>query len=124
MGPGDRGVEAAATLRECRATLAACGSSVIREAIGGECGEPAGWRHYPDGEVYDPVSHVQYFYHSHPLTGGLADQPGEHGHFHLFLRGEGLPRGMTPVVLPENAVANAPSLRQSAPLRRGGGDKV
>ena len=41
------------------------------------------WDHYPAGDVYDPVSGAQYFYHAH---GAAARQAGEHGHFHCFLR--------------------------------------
>ena len=125
MNLGDRQQDAAATLRECRATLAALGSSIVRQAIGTGSAETVGWRHYPDGEVYDPISHAQYFYHSHPdAAGAAAASTGEHGHFHLFLRGEGLPAGITPVVLPEIAVANAPSPSQSVPLRRSSSDRV
>ncbi|HLJ65019.1 MAG TPA: hypothetical protein VKT70_12980, partial [Stellaceae bacterium] len=41
------------------------------------------WVHYPEGDVYDPLSHSQYFFHLHP-----RDQRGarEYGHFHTFLR--------------------------------------
>ncbi len=46
------------------------------------------------------------------------------GHFHLFLRGEGMPAGITPLLMPELAVANAPAPRQSAPLKLGGRDEV
>jgi hypothetical protein len=121
----DREKEAAAVLRECRATLAARGSTVMREAAGADALDPPDWRHYPDGEVYDPATHVQYFYHRHPRSGGgAAAEPVEHGHFHLFLRGEAIPHGTTPLLLPEAAVANAPVPRQSAPLKRGGRDEV
>lgn len=119
--------EAAAMLRECRAELAARGSTVIAEATGGA--EIADWRHYPAGEVYDPRTHAQVFYHRHaPENGAIADAGGEHGHFHLFLRGEGMPRGVSPVVPPDLAVATAaarPTAQpQSAPLRRGAGEDV
>src|SRR5207248_5979454 len=43
---------------------------------------------------------------------------------HRFLRAEGIPAGITPLVLPELAVANAPVPPQSAPLKRGGSDEV
>jgi Domain of unknown function (DUF6969) len=130
----EREAEAAATLRECREALVARGSTVIREVISGGASEPAAeiadWRHYPEGEVYDPTTHAQYFYHRHaapsrkrPLQSGTT-RPAEHGHFHLFLRGEGVPAGITPLVLPELAVANAPAPRQSAPLKLGQSDKV
>ena len=84
------------------------------------------WRHYPDGEAFDPASHAQYFYHRHPAPAGPRppENPTEHGHFHLFLRGEGMQAGITPLVLPEVAVANAPAPRQSAPLKRGKSDEV
>lgn len=117
--------EAAAALRECRRALAAGGRSIIAEAVGGDPADVALWQHYPAGEVYDPASHAQYFYHRHPGPVGLRrEEPSEHGHFHLFLRGEGMPEGITPLLLPEAAVANAPPPRQSAPLRRGSRDEV
>ena len=50
------------------------------------------WDHYPDGDVYDPVSHSQYYYHAHPKD----QRPGEHGHFHIFLRPKGMPPGIEP----------------------------
>lgn len=121
-----REAEAAARLRECRAALAARGSNVVRELVGGGAADAiTDWRHYPDGEVYDPVTHVQFFFHRHPgppAAGGAP--PAEHGHFHLFMRGEGMPAGATPLVPPELAVANAPAPRQSAPLKRGRSDEV
>jgi hypothetical protein len=121
----EREAEAAETLRECRAVLAARGSTVIREVQGAGTAGMVDWRHYPDGEVYDPGSHAQYFYHRHP--GPSRTRPAqkiEHGHFHLFLRGEGVPAGITPLVAPELAVANAPAPSQSAPLKLGGRDEV
>jgi hypothetical protein len=50
------------------------------------------WDHYPEGDVYDPVSHSQYYYHAHPKD----QRPGEHGHFHIFLRPKGMPPGIEP----------------------------
>ncbi len=129
----EREAAAALTLRECRAALAARGSTVIREATGAGAGDSVAnsvadiddWQHYPEGEVYDPASHAQYFYHRHPGPSRICPaEPAEHGHFHLFLRGEGIPAGITPQLLPELAVANAPVPRQSAPRKRGGRDEV
>jgi hypothetical protein len=119
----DREKEAAAILRDCRAALTARGSTVVREAAGARACELQDWRHYPEGEVYDPATHVQYFYHRHPRR---SDEWAavEHGHFHLFLRGEAIPPGRRPLLLPGAAVANAPVPRQSAPLKRGGRDEV
>ena len=125
-------VAAAGTLRQCREALAARGGSVIGEAVANgaqAAAEIVDWRHYPEGEVYDSATHAQYFYHQHP--GSLGLHPGERferGHFHLFLRGEGMPAGVSPLVLPEAAVA--PSAKSacvpghSAPLKRGGRDEI
>ena len=110
-------------LRECRAALAARGGSVIGEAVGNGAAGIVEWRHYPEGEVYDPATHVQYFYHRHSAPDDSGANAAEHGHFHLFLRGEGIPAGIAPLLLPEAAVANAPQ-RQSAPLKRGSRDEV
>jgi hypothetical protein len=116
-----REAKAAMTLRECREALAARGRTIIDEASGVGAADLADWRHYPDGEVYDPSSHAQFFFHRHA-------EPDRHGHFHVFLRGEGMPAGVTPQLLPEAAVANAPPNtppgHQSAPLKRGGRDEV
>jgi hypothetical protein len=115
---------AAAIIAECRDRLAASHRSILGEIVPGagvpDPGEPCAWRHYPAGEVYDPASHAQYFYHGHPAGGRL---PGEHGHFHTFLRAEGMPSGVAPLVLPEAAVAEA-TPPQAAPLQRGARNEV
>jgi hypothetical protein len=116
-----RAAAAAAAVWECRREVAARGGGVLDELVG-----PAAiaedWRHYPDGDVYDPVSHAQYFYHRHPGT----DDPREHGHFHLFLRAEGMPAGTLPLLLPETAIAkeHLPVRPQAAPAKRGARDEV
>jgi len=123
----EREANAAAVLRDCRQVLAARGSTILDEATEG-LADIAAWRRFPEGEVYDPASHAQYFYHCHSAPGAPAEtgsgERGEHGHFHLFLRAEGVPAGTTPLLLPELAIANAPLPRQSAPLKRGGRDEV
>ncbi len=53
--------------------------------------------HYPKGDVFDPDSHAQWYYHAHDKK----DRPGEHGHFHTFIRGGGMPRGIEPAQLPD-----------------------
>ncbi len=53
--------------------------------------------HYPKGDVYDPESHAQWYYHAHDKN----ERPGEHGHFHTFLRGRGMADGVKPVELPD-----------------------
>jgi hypothetical protein len=117
-----RVASAAAVIRECRRVLVANGSTLAREAVG-KSGKVGDWRHYPAGDVYDPSSHAQYFYHRHPAAEGVADE-AEHGHFHLFLRAEGMPRGVKPLLLPEAAIANLPTPPQAAPSKRGARDEV
>jgi uncharacterized protein DUF6969 len=119
----DSEIEAAAILRDCRHALAVRGSTVAAEVTGAAAA--AEWRHYPDGEVYDPDTHSQYFFHRHPEPAGTGfASAAEPGHFHLFLRGDGMPAGVTPLLLPEIAIANAPLPPQSAPARRGDRDEV
>src|SRR5260370_10809086 len=76
---------AAAAIRDCCRELAERGGDIVAElAAGGRA--IAEWQHYPEGEVYDPQSHAQYFYHAHPDKSRPAREPGQ---FHLFLRAEG-----------------------------------
>jgi hypothetical protein len=112
---------AAQVVSECRRELATRNSNVIGEVTAGEF-TVSEWRHYPDGEAYDPQSHAQYFYHSHPAS---ERPPREHGHFHTFLRAEGMPAGVAPLLLPEIAVAEVgASPPQAAPLKRGTKEEV
>ena len=127
-GPGvdwrESEAQAAAILRECRRELARRGGTVLQEATGGAAAIPE-WRRYPEGEAYDPATHAQYFFHRHPsVASGRVAESAEHGHFHLFLRAEGMPAGVAPLVVPELAIANAPVPPQSAPLKRGARDEV
>jgi hypothetical protein len=114
-----RAASAAAIIRECRRGLAASGGGIAHEVAGG-AGIVEDWRHYPAGDGYDPISHAQYFYHRHPEP----DVVTEHGHFHLFLRAEGMPVGALPLLLPEAAIANLPTPPQAAPSKRGLRDEV
>jgi hypothetical protein len=116
-----------APMQAAAAVLAACRDlGVNRRGILAEVGPSEGafadWQHYPAGEVYDPQTHAQYFYHAHPA----ADRPArEHGHFHTFLRAGGMPLGVAPLVLPETAVAaEARRTPQAAPLKHGIRDEV
>jgi hypothetical protein len=113
-------IAAAAVIRDCRGDLAARNTDLVREVIGSSA--ICDWRHYPDGEVFDPTSHAQYFFHAHGPDGG---PPSERGHFHTFLRSEGMPSGVMPLLLPEVAVADVAALPpQAAPLKRGERDEV
>lgn len=58
------------------------------------------WEHLPEDDVYDHVSHSQYYYHAHAKSdkgNGLHDD--EHGHFHTFIRGKAMPEGIKPLAL-------------------------
>jgi len=55
------------------------------------------WDHYPEGDVYDFESHGQFYYHAHPKE----ERAGEHGHFHTFLRPDGMPPGVKPAPVPD-----------------------
>ena len=116
----ERMASAAAVVDDCRRELAACNRNIVSEAL---ADNPAvDWRHYPDGEVYDAKSHAQYFYHKHPVNGRPLR---EHGHFHTFLRAEGMPVGAAPLILPEMAVADVPALPpQAPPIKRGTSEEV
>jgi hypothetical protein len=120
----EREAEAAAAIRQCRVELAARGSTIVREAAGAAA-ELDDWRHYPDGEAYDPRSHVQYFLHRHAAAAARpAAATGDDGHFHLFLRGEGIPAGISPMLFADAAVARSTPPPQSAPLPRGRREEV
>jgi hypothetical protein len=68
----------------CEAILAKGGLNVLLETFR-DAGEIKTWEHYPPGDVFDPQSGAQWFYHCHPAEEGAA----EHGHFHCFIRPEG-----------------------------------
>ena len=73
---------------ECQRVLEKSSSNVVAEVLRGH-GTFYEFDHYPDGDVYDPETHSQFYYHSH--------REGEHGHFHTFLREKGMPNDCRPV---------------------------
>lgn len=77
-------------IRECYRVLGKAGLNVVGEILKGQ-GNFYEMDHYPKGDVYDPETHSQYYYHAHRA------ETGEHGHFHTFLRRKGMTEGMTPV---------------------------
>lgn len=80
---------------ECDRVLAKSGSNVVAEVLPPE-GAFREFDHCPPEDVFDPESQSQYYYHSH--------RPGEHGHFHVFLREAGMPPGVRPVAQSETDV--------------------
>ena len=69
----------------CERILAKGGLSVLTETFR-DTTSVAAWDHYPPGDVFDPASGAQWFYHCHPAEEGAV----EHGHFHCFLRPDGV----------------------------------
>lgn len=65
----------------CESVLAKAGLNVLLETFR-DTTEVKAWEHYPPGDVFDPASGAQWFYHCHPVHESAA----EHGHFHCFLR--------------------------------------
>jgi hypothetical protein len=103
----------------CTAALAKEGG-ILAAALEGAA-HCVDWQHYPAGDVFDPQTHAQFFFHAHPQP---ARGAGEHGHFHTFLRTRGMPPGLRPLVLPELAIAGtAPApAAPSAPEPHAGED--
>ena len=75
-------------ISECYRVLRKSNSNVVAEVLRGQ-GTFYELNHYPKGDVYDSETHSQFYYHSH--------REGEHGHFHTFLRENGMPKDCRPV---------------------------
>ena len=81
---------------ECIRVLSKTGDNIVGELLKGH-ETFFEWDHYPTGDVYDHVTHAQFYYHAHPQE----LRSGEHGHFHTFLRANGIPDGIRPAALPD-----------------------
>lgn len=68
----------------CEAILAKAGLNVLSDTFR-SVAEIRTWDHYPPGDVFDPASGSQWYYHSHEP----GDADAEHGHFHCFVRPHG-----------------------------------
>lgn len=90
---------------ECYRLLGKTNANVVGEVLHGH-GEFYEWDHYPPGDVYDPESHAQYYYHAHPPKGRSKKYGSEHGHFHTFLRAKGMPKTIKPAGVPGNLKSN------------------
>jgi hypothetical protein len=80
---------------ECYRVLYRANLNIVGEVLRGQ-GTFREYDHYPADDVYDAETHAQYYYHAHR---GL---PGEHGHFHTYLRAGGMPRQAAPADSPHN----------------------
>ena len=83
--------EAGELVRECYRVLGKTSDNIVGELLK-DAGTFYEWNHYPDGDVYDQETHSQYYYHAH----AAEERPGEHGHFHTFVRPKGMPPGIMP----------------------------
>lgn len=86
----DEMYEAGQCVLACERKLFETGSNVVAELLGTDR-DFYQWDHYPEGDVYCPGSHAQYYYHSHPPDVRGNGWGEEHGHFHTFLRQIGFP---------------------------------
>lgn len=73
-----------AEIELCERVLAKGGLTVLTETLR-DAGDISTWTHYPEGDVFDPQSGAQWFYHCHPI----GEDAREHGHFHCFARPKG-----------------------------------
>lgn len=89
-------LEAGMEVVDCIRVLSRTGDNIVGELLRGTEGFYE-WDHYPDGDIYDHETHAQFYYHAHPqeLRGG------EHGHFHTFMRANGIPDAVRPAGLPD-----------------------
>ncbi len=71
-------------------SLDKAGLNLVGECLKGQ-GEFYEYDHYPEHDVYDNESHSQYYFHTHR---GIN---GEYGHFHTFLRFDGMPASIQPL---------------------------
>ncbi|MHA1537047.1 MAG: DUF6969 family protein [Alphaproteobacteria bacterium] len=86
--------EAAEIVVDCHRVLAKTGDNIVGELLRG-VDTFYEMDHYPDSDIFDPETHSQFYYHSHPS----GERQGEHGHFHTFLRPDGMPKGIKPAPL-------------------------
>lgn len=78
----------------CIRVLSKTGDNIVGALLRGTEGFYL-WDHYPDGDIYDHETHAQFYYHAHAL------RSGENGHFHTFMRANGIPDICRPVALPD-----------------------
>ena len=77
---------AAADIVDVVQSLAESNLNIILAVL---CGETfVEYEHYPPGDVLDPTTGGQFYFHAHPAT---REDYNDFGHFHLFLRPSALP---------------------------------
>jgi hypothetical protein len=66
----------------CEQILLKAGETVLKATL--RDAPVTAWTHYPPGDVFDPASGGQWYYHCH-----IPPAEDEHGHFHCFVRPAG-----------------------------------
>lgn len=94
--------DAAAEAIACAGALAEDGTNPVTEALNG-ADVVEEWAHFPAGDVVDPDTHSQFYYHAHAAEERAA---GEHGHFHTFVRPKQLYPELQPAAVPEGIDAD------------------
>ncbi len=80
--------DAGLQILECYRVLQKSADNIVGEIL--RANEPfIELDHYPPGDIYDPESHSQYYYHAH--------REDEHGHFHTFVREKGMKAAHKPI---------------------------
>ena len=95
--------EAGHVVINCHRILSKTSDNIVGELLR-DYDEFFEWDHYPEGDVYDFETHSQYYYHAHPKE----ERPGEHGHFHTFLRPDGMPPGISPAPVEDFTMPDNP----------------
>ncbi|WP_299324306.1 hypothetical protein [Parasphingopyxis sp.] len=70
-----------ATLFALTEQMASQGTPLVPRVVPPDC-DFRQWDHYPEKDAVSPSNKSRWFYHAHPPE---QREPGEHGHFHLFL---------------------------------------
>lgn len=83
-------LEAGEIVQQSCQALDKAGLNLVGECLKGQ-GDFYEFSHYPTDDVYDADSKSQYYFHTHR---GLS---GEYGHFHTFLRADGMPQALKPI---------------------------
>ncbi len=79
------------------AAMAREGGTPVQRVLPSAPDEYRQWSHYPEGDAIDPESGARWYYHAHPPE---QRDPGEHGHFHIFLPLSAF-AGTEPLALPQ-----------------------
>jgi hypothetical protein len=82
MASADDQIQAAREALFCEQILAKGSDNVLHATL--RDAPVTAWEHYPPGDVFDPASGAQWYYHCH-----LPPAEAEHGHFHCFVRPSG-----------------------------------